>query len=196
MNVKELTSGKSNIGMYVVIMLLLIGGIAVGSVYLAGGSPEIYDGIKKYITEFFASFTENKNNLAIFKNSFIHSMTEVAIIFVMGFFRLGCIGTGVILIRRGFVTGFAAASFFKLYGLKGALVMLASMPTIIITIPALMIYSFISIRFSLEKNKKQKKIIFFYIFFLFLIVSIFCIASLAEGFLTTTFMSWVSPNLV
>ena len=57
MNVKELTSGKSNIGMYVVIMLLLIGGIAVGSVYLAGGNPEIYDGIKKYITEFFASFS-------------------------------------------------------------------------------------------------------------------------------------------
>ena len=53
----------------------------------------------------------------------------------------------------------------------------------------------VSIKYSLNSERKSKKIIFSYIFFMIIIISIFCVASLSEGYLTTTFMSWVSPKL-
>ena len=52
-----------------------------------------------------------------------------------------------------------------------------------------------NIAFGLKIKNKSKKIIFSYIFFMIIIISIFCVASLSEGYLTTTFMSWVSPKL-
>ena len=72
--------------------------------------------------------------------------------------------------------------------------MLSTMPTILITIPTLLLFSAASIKYSLNSERKSK-IIFLYIFFMIIIISIFCVASLSEGYLTTTFMSWVSLKL-
>ena len=75
------------------------------------------------------------------------------------------------------------------------LVMLSTMPTILITIPTLLLFSAVSIKYSLNSERKSKKIIFSYIFFMIIIISIFCVASLSEGYLTTTFMRYISPEL-
>ena len=74
------------------------------------------------------------------------------------------------------------------------LVMLSTMPTILITIPTLLLFSAVSIKYSLNSKENQKNNFFVYIFMI-IIISIFCVASLSEGYLTTTFMSWVSPKL-
>ncbi len=187
-------SGKGNGVLYALAIFMLIAGITAGSVYLAKNSAGM-EGIKEYLEKFFASFSENRNNMAVFKNSLISNLICAGIIFVMGFFRIGCIGTGAMIIRKGFIMGFTSASFFKFYGGKGILIMLSTMPTVIITLPALIAFSAISVRFSLNENKLKKNLIFSYIFFLILVISIFCVASLSEGFLTTTFMTWLSPKI-
>lgn len=83
----------------------------------------------------------------------------------MGFLRFGFIVTGAIIVRKGFIIGFTTASFIKFYGAKGMLVMLSTMPTILITIPTLLLFSAVSIKYSLNSERKSKKIIFSYIFF-------------------------------
>ena len=186
--------GKRNALVYAAALLLLALGVTAGSMYLAKNSADMGEGIKEYLSRFFASFAENRNNAAVFKNSLASNLISAGIIFVMGFFRFGCAGTGALLLRKGFIIGFTAASFFKFYGARGMLIMLSTMPTVLITVPALLMLSAVSLRFSLNPNKKQKKLIFSYIFFLFLTISIFCAASLAEGYLTTTFMALTVPK--
>ena len=73
---------------------------------------------------------------------------RVGIVFLMGFLRFGFIVTGAIIVRKGFIIGFTTASFIKFYGAKGMLVMLSTMPTILITIPTLLLFSAVSIKYS------------------------------------------------
>jgi stage II sporulation protein M len=176
-------------------ILLLAAGVTAGSIYIAKGGEETAQEIKSYMDGFFASFAESRNNMAVFRNSLASNLISAAIIFCMGFFRLGCIGTGALLVKKGFAAGFTAAAFFKFYGADGMLIMLSTMPTVIITIPALLILSAGSVSFSLRNDKKEKKLIFSYIFFFILMLSIFCAASLTEGFLTTTFINWSIPKV-
>ena len=190
-----MTDERHGNGLFFVLIFLLGLGVTVGSVYLAKNSVDMAEGIKNYIGSFCTSVTENKNSMAVFKNSVQSNLLCIGIIFLMGFFRFGFIVTGAIIIRKGFIIGFTTASFVKFYGMKGMLIMLSTMPTILITIPALLLFSAVSIKYSLNPEKKSKKIIFSYIFFLIIIISIFCVASLSEGYLTTTFMSLISPKL-
>lgn len=188
-------SERSNTALYILGIFLLTAGIAAGSMYLARGSEEMAEGIKNYIGNFFATFSETRNNMMVFRNSLTSNLINLGIIFVMGFFRFGPIVTGALLVRRGFIIGFSSASFFKFYGMKGILIMLSTMPAVLITIPATLLFSAVSVNFALKRDRREKKIIFSYIFFLILMISIFCVASLSEGFLTTTFMNWISPKI-
>lgn len=180
---------------FVIAALLLVAGAAAGSVYLAKNSEVMSEGIKTYLSGFFSTLGEGTANAAVFKNSLVSNLLCAGIIFLMGFFRFGCIVTGAILVREGFVAGFTAASFFKFYGAKGMLIMLSTMPAALITIPMLLFFSVISIRFSLNRERKKKNLVFFYVFFLILTISIFCVASLCEGYMTTTFMKWIYPKI-
>ena len=175
---------KHGNGLLGLLIFLLVVGVTVGSVYLAKNSGDMAEGIKNYIGSFCTAVSENKNSMTVFKNSLQANLISV-----------GFIVTGAIIVRKGFIIGFTTASFIKFYGAKGMLVMLSTMPTILITIPTLLLFSAVSIKYSLNSERKSKKIIFSYIFFMIIIISIFCVASLSEGYLTTTFMSWVSPKL-
>ena len=179
---------KHGNGLLGLLIFLLVVGVTVGSVYLAKNSGDMAEGIKNYIGSFCTAVSENKNSMTVFKNSLQANLISVGIVFLMGFLRFGFIVTGAIIVRKGFIIGFTTASFIKFYGAKGMLVMLSTMPT-------LLLFSAVSIKYSLNSERKSKKIIFSYIFFMIIIISIFCVASLSEGYLTTTFMSWVSPKL-
>jgi stage II sporulation protein M len=194
MKKSETIIGEKKYGLCVCAMILLIVGVSAGSVYLVSRGDEMGEGIKSFIGEFFSSLPQSDKG-QIFKNSLISNLMYLIIIFAAGFFRLGFVVTGALLVRKGFVIGFTAASFFKFYGMKGMLVMLSTMPSALITVPSLMFFSALSVKFSVNPDKRQKKLIFLYIFSLILLISIFCVAALSEGYLTTTFMTWLSPKI-
>lgn len=192
----EIENKNHRLRLLVLFVCLLIIGILIGSIYLVKLNVEMMNSIKNYITNFFGSIAENKNSFLILKNSLKSNLILTAIIFVMGFFRFGFLAVGLVVVRQGFVMGFTTATFLKLYGGRGMLVMLSTIPTIVITVPALLIFSTVSVSFAMNREKKSKKIIFSYIFFLILTIAIFCVASFFEGYLTTTFMKILSPNMV
>lgn len=197
MKVFSVGENKKTCNFFLTVSIVLLScGITFGSLYLSKSSSETLDSIKTYISNFFSTFGENTNNLNVFKNSLIEGIIYFVIIFFMGFFRFGFAVTGAIIIKKGFVTGYTAASFIKLYGINGLLVMLSTMPSVFIAIPAMLFFATVSVIFSLSGGKKDKKMIISYIFLLFLMIAIFCISSLAEGYLTTTFMKLISSKLV
>lgn len=180
---------------YTLLFLTLALGAAAGCIYLNRGWDNMGEGIIAYLKSFFERAKEGGGYGGVFKASLISNLITLCIIFIMGFFKFGFVGTAAIICRRGFITGFTSASLIRAYGARGILVMLSTVPTAVIYIPALVIYGAASVTFSMQENKFQKKIIFSYIFFTIFMISIFCAASLCEGFLTTTFMKWLSPKL-
>lgn len=186
--------GKGNFT-YVLLFLTLAVGTAVGCIYLNHRWNNMGEGIKEYLSSLIETAKAGEDGRGIFKSSLISNLITLGIMFVMGFFRFGAVGTGIVIVRRGFVTGFTSASLIRAYGMKGILIMLTLMPTALIYIPALLIFGAASVTYSLKDDKFQKKIIFSYIFFTVFMISIFCVASLSEGFLTTTFMKLVSEKI-
>lgn len=113
-----------------------------------------------------------------------------------GFFRIGILFIAGALMRKGFILGFTAASLIKFFGIKGILVTAAMLPGTLLIIPSFLFLSAVSADLSLRREKKEKKIIISYIFFTIIIMTIFCVAALSEGYLTTIFMKWLSPKII
>lgn len=172
---------------------ILAAGVISGSIYLLKTADVSGEGIKSYLETFMKSGIE-KNKLDVCKCAFKENLIIFLIIFISGFFRFGIVFSAAAVIRKGFVIGFTVSSFIKFYGLNGLLIMSATMPSLLIIIPALLIFLAISVNFSLSKEKNQKNFIFSYIFFGIFIFTIFCAAAFSEGYLTTTFMKWSFPK--
>lgn len=181
---------KKNTVIYILLLIALAAGTALGSVYLSGSWGSAGEEIKEYLG---AAFKNAGDNRASYAALLLPQLITVGIIFVMGFFRLGFLVTGAVVVRKGFVAGFTAASFVRAYGIRGIWGLLAASPMTVITMPLIVAYSAVSVIYSVNKNKFQKKFIFSYIFFTIFVISIFCAVYAAEGVLATTFMKWFLP---
>lgn len=186
-----MTEAERDIGLKVIIAVfafMLAGGVACGSVYLMRHASG-YGGLEGYLSEFLKNTVSGVDKYDVFKSALKSNLIMLAVIFAAGFFRIGFIVAGVCILRKGFIMGFTAASFVKCFGIKGMVVSLAYLPGLALIIPAFLVFCSVSGSFSLKKDRLQKKIIFSYIFFTIIIITIFCAASFLEGYLTTTFMA-------
>lgn len=170
----------------------LVAGVICGSIYLTRTVASSGEGIQKYLESFVTSGTE-PDRFAVFKKAFRENLISLAIVFAAGFFKFGCIFTAAAIVRRGFIMGFTTASFIKYYGAKGLLAMAATMPSILIMLPAFLIFAAVSAGFSLSDNKRR--LLGFYIFFTIFILAVFAAAALSEGYLTTSFMKLIFSNM-
>ena len=182
-------------GVYAVLFLMLALGTVAGCACLIKGWDSVGAEVTEYLKAVFSPEAVHESGADVFKSSFVSNLILVAIIFFSGFFRFGFLVTGAVIIRKGFITGFTTASFLRAYGAKGIIAMLSATPSMLITVPAILIFSAVSIIFSRNENKFKKNFIFSYIFFGIFMVAIFCAASFSDGFLTTTFMNWVTPKI-
>lgn len=179
--------------LFVLYVFLAIGTV-MGGLFLVnryGNSTDIKNWIDMYLLQIQAGI--DKNN--IFMNSIKNSVFTLIIFFICSFFRCGPLIISAEIVRRGFVTGFTAAAFMKYYGIKGMVLIISLLPHIIILLPAGLIYASVGCAFALKKIEREKKYIIFYIFFSILILAIFCISSIFEGFLSTIFMKWVTNSV-
>ena len=176
--------------------LIFTAGTVLGSVYLMKTSAGTDEGLKNYLGAFLASAQGGTDNFAMFRNALKENAFYLLIVFAAGFFRVGIVFIAAAIIRKGFIMGFTAASFVRFYGIKGILVTVSMLPGILLIIPAFLTFSAVSADLSVRREKKEKKIIFFYVLFALIVMSIFCAAALTEGYLTTIFMKWLSPKII
>lgn len=180
----------------IIITILLIAGVIAGSIYMNNISVQMGEGIASYLSSFLNNMQQNTDSFLIFKNSFKNNIITALIIFASGFFKLGVGVTAAMIIRKGFIVGFTAASFIKFYGIKGILVMLSMIPSIIIIIPALLLFASVSLDFSFNTQNRQKKSVGLYCLFAAITILIFCLSSLAEGYITTFLIHFAAPRII
>ena len=186
---------RAKTGVYAALFFILALGTVAGCACLIKGWDSVGAGVTEYLKVVFSPDAVHGSGADVFKSSLTSGLITLTIIFLSGFFRFGFLVTGAVILRKGFITGFTTASFLRAYGAKGIMAMLSASPSMLITVPAILIFSAVSILFSRNENKFKKNFIFSYIFFGIFMVAIFCAASFSDGFLTTIFMNWVMPNL-
>lgn len=176
--------------------ITLTAGIILGSVCLMKTNAGADEGLKTYLDTFLSASQSGVDKFGVFKRAIKENLFYLIIVFAAGFFRIGILFIAAAIIRKGFIMGFTAASFIKFFGIKGILATASMLPGILLIIPAFLTFSAVSADLSLRNGKKQRKTIMFYIILTIIIMAVFCVAALTEGYLTTVFMKWFSPRIM
>lgn len=187
---------KDSTVIIILAMAVMTAGVVFGSFCLMHMGTEGVASLGEYLKNFLNASQSQINAYDVFKNAFCENLIYFAVVFFAGFFRIGLIFIAAALVRKGFIIGFTSAAFIKFYGAKGLLVTASMLPGIVLLIPAFLFLSAVSAELSVRRIKTEKNFLIYYIFFAAVIVSIFCVSALAEGYLTTTFMKLLSPKII
>ncbi len=191
MSINKPIGNKNNDFFCIAAFFALVAGVIAGSVYLTKTAVSSGEGLRAYLEGFAATGAE-ADKFMVFKKAARESFITLAVVFASGFFKFGIVFTAAAVVRRGFIIGFTTASFVKYYGAKGFLAMAATMPSVLIAVPAFLIFAAVSAGFSVTENKKS--MLGFYILFSFLILAVFLVSALSEGYITTSFMGLIFPK--
>ena len=174
----------------ILIFFVLVVGIVTGSVfYMKTGDGRAV--INEHLTDIFRASAETTNKLGAAKNYFLEGVISCAVIFFCAYFKFGAFVTLSVVLRKGFITGFTAAAAAGTYGLKGIALMAATGADLVISVIILVLFSAVSVTYSIEKEKNSKT---FLIFFVIFSISTFCVISFTRGFVSTTFMKLIYPH--
>lgn len=191
MAINKPIGNKNNDFFCIAAFFALVAGVIAGSVYLTKIAVSSGEGIRAYLEGFTATGAE-ADKFMVFKRAARESFITLAVVFAAGFFKFGIVFTAAAVVRRGFIIGFTTASFVKYYGAKGFLAMAATMPSVLVAVPAFLIFAAVSAGVSMTENKKS--MLGFYILFSFLILAVFLVSALSEGYITTSFMGLIFPK--
>lgn len=149
--------------------------------------------------EFLTSFLESAKEFDFKKTALagLYDYLKIfGLIFACSFFKPGGAVNSLVLIRRGFMTGYSFTSFLKVFSEKGILGILAQTPEIIIFLLVLLIFSSTSTKFAFFSKENKKKFFVFFIIFSCFSGAIFCGLGIFKGYLTTTFMKWAAVKIL
>ncbi len=178
--------------LYIIFGLFCIG-ITAGAIYCTGLNTASSISINNFLTNFFSSFNTDIDKFASFKNSIFDSGKFFIIIFLSSFIKPGVFLIGGCAVLKGFISGFTIASFIKFYKVKGLLVYLCQLPSVLIFIPTFLFFSAYSMIFCINRHGNEKNNAKKYILLSFCCLAIFCITSFLDGYISTIFMKLLLP---
>lgn len=161
-------------------------GVLVGSVFAAQMSAPASEQLQGYLNDFFAGGMRSGGD--IFLSSLLDNAKLFIILFAAGFFKLGVCATLGAACAEGYVSGFTAAALVKLMGLKGFLINLSGIFGGLIFMLNVIFFGALSVHFSVSEERGNKNAKKKYILLSLGAATIFCIASLFDGYITTIFM--------
>lgn len=173
--------------------VLFVLGVLIGSFYAAGLKGESFSRVAEYLREYFKG--GGRSRWEVFLNSLYLNLRLFIVIFVAGFYKFTIPITLFSVGFEGFTSGFTTASFIKAFGPKGLLFGLSGMISSLIFIVNLIIFSAWSMNFSVNNGKTDRFFKKNYLILSVICFTIFCIASLSDGYITTTFMGFVVNKL-
>ncbi len=116
-------------------------------------------------------------------------------VFISGFIMPGFLLSAYTLIERGYVIGYTIGGFLKVYGVKGILACCSLLPELLFYIPVFVLFSSISLKMSFSKKEDKKIFLRKYILISLIFLSVFCVVSFFQTFMTTTFMTLISSKM-
>lgn len=179
---------RINIWITVMLAVFAVGAVA-GVIYAGGMASDASEELRVYLTEYFENGARGKRE--IFLTSLFDNLKVFAVIFMAGFFRAGLAVSLGMCLAEGFVSGFTGAVLIRLLGLKGFLMGASSILSVIVFVTALVIYGAYSVNFGVSGRKSEYGAKKEYFIFSIIALTIFCIASFFDGYITTTFMDFI-----
>ncbi len=169
-------------------LIIYIIGIVLGAIYCTLLASQFDDSLYSYLSDFFQRIKEESQYLKTLKNSLFTNIRLFFILFVCSYFRPGSLLIMSTAGIKGFVAGFASGIFIKYYGIKGILLNLLSLPSNLLFLPAFLVLSAASAIMSSDRKNSDKSQKRKYIVLAICCLTIFCVSSVFDSFLTTTFM--------
>ena len=187
----NINNKKGALGIFFIILLFFfVLGVVSGTIFFIK-SPNP-DAIVSYFKEVCKSLSQNQNKIEIIKSVAIENTLIGVIVILCAFFKLGVVIPPFVSLYKGFITGFSVATAISTYNIRGvALMSTVALDTALVSL-SLILCGALSMLVSVTGDKKIKK---FLIFFGIFLISIFCVAGLMRGGLTTTFMKFFYPKL-
>ena len=160
-NIKALLSKhfSQHITLYFIIILCFSIGIASGAFCVKALSETQKGQLVDYLVSTFKTLVEGGaiNNTQIFWSSLVNSLKTVFVIWVLSLLMFTFPFILIVIGIRGFVLGFTIGFLVENLGYRGILFSVVSiLPQNIIIIPMLIIFSAISISYSIESLKRRK----------------------------------------
>lgn len=173
--------------------LFLAAGAVFGSICAGRISGEESAELYGYLSGFFGSVSGADSTVLL------SSVKQYGILWlilaVSGCALPGVLPNMLVVSKRGFVTGYTAACFYKIYGYNGVFVCMSLLPEMLVFLPALIVFSSFSLKMSFL-NRENKRFFFKkYLLILIIFLSIFCAVSILQSYATTIFMKAVSSKM-
>ena len=179
---------------YPILMLSVFAvGIIVGSIYAVNMRESAAAALDEYISDFLKNSDLQKNS--IFLSSLVDNLKVFAIIFIAGFFKIGTPAVLACGVTEGFVSGFTTAAMIKLKAVNGLWISLASLPAALIFVADLVFFGAYSMDFGITLGKKDVFLKKSYFIFSLIALTIFCVAALCDGYITTIFMKMLVTKM-
>ena len=135
---------------YAVVLVLMFGGIILGSVI--GAKSGSYSGDTEYIESIFSVFKlQNINHSELFMKSVLPILRNIFLIWLSGFFILLIPLNFIVIASKGFAIGYTISFFVSTKGVLGGIFVFAALFfQYTILLPALLVYSVIQLNFALN----------------------------------------------
>lgn len=169
----------------------LIVSVAAGSLSAVFLNGEQNNEIYRYLSGFFAAYSENIDKTAVCRRSLEMNMRIFIPVVMFGWFFFGTAAAALCVAVKGFVWGFCGGIYIKYYGIKGLLISAVSFPSYIIVICAVIVFAGFAAELYSEKEKKG---IYYMIMALVLLV-VLSLSALIDGFGVCPAVSAVIPIL-
>lgn len=189
---------KKNIVLYVIIILLFIGGTICGSIAVNMMSDVQIQAILNFINGFFANIKNiNVDSATIFYISISNNLKTAVILCILGLTIIGLPLIPVLIFFRGFVLGYTVGFFIGSMGIKGILFSLLSiLPQNVLIIPSIISIGVAAMTLSLTIVRSRlwhyvedySRLLFGYFLFNLTFCIILMLAGLIEGYISPVFI--------
>lgn len=208
LNIKGLTFKhfKDNFTSYFIMFILLVIGIAIGSISIKILNIEEKNEIVGFFNSFFKLlYNDSINSKLLFKESLIGNAKLIFIIWITGAVIIGIAIIPIVVLFRGYAIGFTVGFLVNEFGLKGFLFsVFALLPQNIFIVPGIVSISSIGLSYSLNKLKyKRRKIgssnslknFINYSSLMLLFCILLVIGSIVEAYITPIFMRFIVGHI-
>jgi stage II sporulation protein M len=168
-------------------------GVIIGAIYCTCISGDSAQGLYQYLNDFMSGF--KTECFRVFKDGIRKNAVLALILFVCGFFKAGLAVNTAVTGVKGFCAGFTAAALVQYYGGKGILLSLADLPSMLLFIPAFLLFCAFSAKHAVTRTNDRHRIII-YVGIALCTMAIFCVSSFTEGYVNTIFMNFLIQKLL
>lgn len=172
--------------MFLVFLLLYAVGVCIGSTrqVLVDNQSGMYEYLEGAVSGYDIQASES------IKSILKDNMKLFLCLLVGGFFVVGPVVLGAVMVIKGYSAGFAITAVLRLFGMRGLIFCMANIISAIIVVPAMCWYSCKAVENIKEMRYERNEFLKRFIILAIVMLLILIIDGLTRGYLSAVFMSF------